>query len=96
MNGGILLEFAMGHFFGYVIGPLIGIGINLLFYILFIPVPDTPHYLLSANKQEAAEKSLEFYTLLKRPQLTEKLNQFRELQQNRDGDNKFKFSNLCK
>lgn len=60
-NLGILIEYIVGHYFSYTIGPIFGLILAVVFLLLFPFFPETPQYLLFKNRMAEAEKSLKFY-----------------------------------
>lgn len=58
---GILLGYIAGAYMSYLSVALVSLILPIIFAIGFMFFPETPQYLLTRNKTDAARKALEFY-----------------------------------
>lgn len=60
-NGGILIGYIIGGSINYFIVPIISILFNIMLFIGFIYLPETPQYLIIQKRSDDAKNSLCFY-----------------------------------
>ncbi|CAD7088650.1 unnamed protein product [Hermetia illucens] len=65
-NIGTLSAYVLGNFMSYNTSPYIFIALTLLYFVLFIFLPETPIYLIKSRKEEEAEHSLRYFRNLRK------------------------------
>lgn len=60
-NVGLLVAFILGNFMYCMTTPYVYLALNMIFYVLFIRLPDTPVYYAKKGMMVEAERSLRFF-----------------------------------
>ncbi|KAG4077354.1 hypothetical protein HA402_009755 [Bradysia odoriphaga] len=58
---GILIAFILGDYTDFIVTPICGLVMSVIFFGLFSFFPETPIFLMRQNKIDETEKSLQFY-----------------------------------